>query len=179
MASVAVYTSRLFDEHGHSLTIAVLPQPVWSNSGPLTLEDWAHEIEVEIRLQVPRPAASFLPHVIAALTSAGEDADRAIAALQGFLDTPPAKGLDVPQAILTFAEECSFMPLVAVEQSALKTAEMVAIVTASGSIAIATAGVAPLAIGVAAGSVFVLSTTVVFARHVADRLEIFLRRRWA
>jgi hypothetical protein len=77
---------------------------------------------------------------------------------------------------MAFASFCAFTPILALEQSPLNKVVLAAIVATGGTVAIAAVGSGVAVIAVAGGTVVVLAVATVFAEHVANRLDRWLRR---
>jgi hypothetical protein len=186
MAIVATYSSTLIDQvNGYSVTVAVVPYSLLTTAlsgkpppaSPRTVRDLAGELDLELRLELPG-GGQYLAQAIAALVTAGEHGEQAVQLLENLLHSPNG-WTGVNPSIRAFALESISKPLIAVEESPLSKEEMAAIVAAGGALGIATGGAAPIMIGVAAGSIFILGSTVVFTRHALNRLDRWLTRRWA
>lgn len=173
---VQLYATTVLDrEHGFSLGVLAVP-PQDAPGAPLeTVEDLAGALEMQIMQILPTPSASFLPHAIATVLLE-RDPEAAYERLADFLSKPPAEGLDLDPALLTFASFCAFTPILPLEQSPLEKVVLAAAIGASAPIAIAVAGSGVAVIGVAAGVVVVLAATAVFTEVVLARVDRWLRR---
>ncbi len=186
VATVAIYSSTLVDQvYGYSVTAAVIPHrllliPPSGNlptPAPRTVREVAQELELKVELELS-PGAEYLAVAIAALVIAGDKGDEAVNQFQELSKSPGAWN-NLDPSVRAFAYECASTPLIAVEESPIGKAEMVAVVGLTGTVCLATGGGALVVLVVAAGSIIVLSSTVVFAHVAMERLDGWLRRRWA
>jgi hypothetical protein len=158
-----VHTSTVVDrDRGLSLTFTAIPRNAFPGQPPETLSDLAESLQCDQLVELPPPAASFLPHAIACILQ-DTGSDVAIERLVELLSRPAGDALaDIDPNVLAFAEFCSFTPIVPTEESEISPKVMARIVGVGGAVGLATVAGAPIvvAIGAAAGTVVVLSAAV-------------------
>ncbi|HEY5941847.1 MAG TPA: hypothetical protein VIT89_03165 [Solirubrobacterales bacterium] len=165
-----VHETTLID-HDHDLSLSIAPIPLGAIPGdpPGNFKEIADALEVEILRELPSPASSFLPHVIASLLlepQAQAAADR----LTALLDAPASFGLDIDKHVLHFAEYSAFEPFILLEESPLKQKALAAAGAAIAVAAIPVVGV-PLAILYGGGTIVVFGVGLAVSERVGRWID--------